>query len=144
MSTTQELSRARSLGEAREITAVRACRLAACGEVSLCESCACACLVGAGRGCSGGPGGDLAPVAEAELREDVLDVVFRGAFGDVEQVGDLAVGEAASDQFGDFVLAPREAAGPGVARPEGLGQVTGMGSQAPHAEPGRAAGGVVG
>ena len=31
----------------------------------------------------GGPGGDLAAVLEAELGEDVLDVVFRGAFGDV-------------------------------------------------------------
>src|SRR5215472_3249204 len=83
---------------------------------------------------SGGPGGDLAAVVEAELGEDVLDVVFRGAFGDVEQVGDLAVGEAAADQFGDFALAPGEAAGPGAAGPQGLGKVPGIGSQAPHAE----------
>src|SRR5215469_15867511 len=114
---------------------------AACGESGLPVTCQC--LADPGRGCSGGPGGDLAAVAEAELGEDVLDMVFRGSFGDVEQVGDLAVGEAASDQLGDFALAPREAAGPGVAGPQGLVQVPGIGSQAPHAKPGRAADSIV-
>jgi hypothetical protein len=60
---------------------------------------------------SGCPRCDLAAVLEAELGEDVLDVVLCGAFRDVEEVGDLAVGEAAGDQLGDLAFASGQAAG---------------------------------
>jgi hypothetical protein len=41
----------------------------------------------------GGPGGDLGARVQAELGQDVLDVVLRGAFGDVQGGGDLAIGQ---------------------------------------------------
>src|SRR5690349_17425649 len=46
-----------------------------------------------------GPGGDLGPVAEVQLGQDVLDVAFGGPSGDHELGSDLAVGQAPSDQF---------------------------------------------
>jgi hypothetical protein len=48
----------------------------------------------------------------------------------VPHVGDLTVGEAAADQFGDFALAPREAALPAVPGLHDLAQVLGVGSSA--------------
>jgi len=68
------------------------------------------------------PDGDLAAVGEAELGQDVLDVVLRGAFGDVQGRGDLPVGQSLPDQPGDFPLARAERrqtgrqAGPASAR----------------------------
>src|SRR5260370_28169097 len=52
-----------------------------------------------------GPRGDLAAVAEPELDQDVLDVVLRRAFGDVQGLADLFVGQPARDQLGDLELA---------------------------------------
>ncbi len=40
--------------------------------------------------------------------------VSRGALGDVQQGGDLAVGEATAGQFGDLALAPRAAGRPAI------------------------------
>jgi hypothetical protein len=82
---------------------------------------------------------------EAELGKDVLDMVLRGAFRDVQQAGDLPVGEAARDQLGDLALAPGKAAWPaavGIAA-QAVGQSLRVGAQDLHAEPGRAACGVV-
>src|SRR5215475_14907192 len=51
------------------------------------------------------PRGDLAAIDEAELREDVLYVVLRGALGDVQFCGDLTVGHAARHAGSDLPLA---------------------------------------
>ena len=51
------------------------------------------------------PGRDLAPVAEAELGEDVLHVVAHRAVGEDELLGDLAVGPAQRHQLGDLAFA---------------------------------------
>lgn len=53
-----------------------------------------------------GPGSDLAAGLEAQLGQDVLDMVLGGSFGDVQNLGDLAVGEPPGDQPRDLV-APR-------------------------------------
>src|SRR5690349_24608592 len=50
------------------------------------------------------PRRDLAAGAEAELGQDVLDVVLRGAFGDDESPRDLAVRHALGDQRRDLVF----------------------------------------
>ena len=42
---------------------------------------------------------------QAELGQDVLDVVLGGALGYVEGGGDLPVGEAAGDEARDFAFA---------------------------------------
>jgi hypothetical protein len=42
---------------------------------------------------AGDPGGDLGTRGEAELGQDVLHVVLRGAFGDMYGRRDLPVGE---------------------------------------------------
>ena len=55
------------------------------------------------------PGGDLAPGGEAELGEDVLDVVLRGAFGEHQPLGDLPVRQAFGDQRGHLGLARAQA-----------------------------------
>src|SRR5690349_23895553 len=55
--------------------------------------------------CGTHPRRDLAAGAEAELGQDVLDVVLGGAFGDHEPLRDLAVGQAVGDEAGDLVLA---------------------------------------
>lgn len=55
-----------------------------------------------------GPDGDLTAVGEAEFCQDVLDVVLRGPFGDVERLGDLPVGQSLPDQPGDFPLTRAE------------------------------------
>jgi hypothetical protein len=103
-----------------------------------------------GRGRAGAlpgcPRCDLAAVLEAELGEDVLDVVLGGALSDVEEVGDLPVGEAAGDQLGDLAFAPGQAAGLAAlgASLQAAGQAVGVRSQDRHAEPGRAAGSIAG
>src|SRR5438105_3225689 len=52
----------------------------------------------------GVPDGDLRAGVEAEFGEDVLDVAFDGTCGDDQEAGDLPVGQALRDQFGDLVL----------------------------------------
>ena len=55
-----------------------------------------------------GPGGDLGPRAEVELRQDVLQVAARRPLGDDQRVGDLAVRQPAGDERGHLTLAGRE------------------------------------
>lgn len=55
--------------------------------------------------------GDLAAVGEAQLVQDVLDVVGGGAFGQVEPLRDGAVRQAVGDELGDLPFAPGEASG---------------------------------
>jgi hypothetical protein len=66
--------------------------------------------VGSGPGLKTEPGPEceragLAPVAHAELGEDVADVELDGAGADEELVGDLLVGEALAEQRQNFALA---------------------------------------
>src|SRR5262245_7418218 len=67
----------------------------------------------------GDPDSDLAAVGEAELGEDVLHVVLRGALGQMQLGGDLPVGQTARHRDGDLVLArsQRPAGGRGVEEP---------------------------
>lgn len=53
--------------------------------------------------CEGVEGG---AVVDAELGEDVLDVVVDGALGDVQPGGDLPVGQARTHEAGDLLLSP--------------------------------------
>src|SRR5487761_332323 len=53
----------------------------------------------------GSPRRDLAAVAEAELDQDVLDVVLRGTFGDEQRLADLLVGQPPRHQSGHLQLA---------------------------------------
>src|SRR5260370_39515304 len=65
-----------------------------------------------------GPRGDLAAVAEPELDQDGLDVGLRRAFGDVQGLADLLVGQPARDQLGDLDLpGAHRRAGPPNSRP---------------------------
>src|SRR6516165_7616571 len=52
-----------------------------------------------------GPRGDLAAVAEAELGQDVLDVVLRRPLRDEQGLADLLVRQPARDQPGHLELA---------------------------------------
>src|SRR5579859_5041956 len=54
------------------------------------------------------PGRDLHPRVEAELVEDVVDVVVDGALREVEPRRDLAVAQARGQQAGDLLLAAAE------------------------------------
>jgi hypothetical protein len=56
----------------------------------------------------GEPEGDPGARVEAQLIEDVLDVVLGGAFGDVQPAGDLTVAQPVRDQAGDLFLAYRQ------------------------------------
>lgn len=76
---------------------------------------------GAGRGCSGGPGGHLAATEEAALGEDVPDVACCGAFGDARYVSDLAAGEAASVLAGSSLISFRQEEHPPLYRPSTQG-----------------------
>src|SRR5688572_13200711 len=95
-----------------------------------------------GEAAGGDPGGDLGAGGEAELGEDVLDVVLGCAFGDVGFGGDLAVGEASGDEPGDLVLAAAQpvvvavaAVTPGATGPVEVGQEgVGPGLHGGHAE----------
>ncbi len=52
-----------------------------------------------------GPGGDLGARAEAELGQDVLDVVFGGAWGDDQGGGDVFVARSPGHEVGDLLFA---------------------------------------
>src|SRR2546429_4923019 len=73
-------------------------------------------------GMLGNPGRDLGTGGEPELGQDVLDVGFGSALGDDEPAGDLLVGQALGDEFGDPPFAPgqrrrRAGLGGGLGRP---------------------------
>ena len=57
----------------------------------------------------------LFAAADAELREDLRDVIARAVQADAEAVGDLLVGQALSQQLEDFLLSRREEVGVGWA-----------------------------
>jgi hypothetical protein len=66
----------------------------------------------------GGPGGRLGPVAQAELGQQVADVVLHRLAGDEQPLGDLGVGQPGADQL------PYTAVGYGL---EGSGPRTSFG-----------------
>jgi hypothetical protein len=53
------------------------------------------------------PGSDLRAAAKAQLISDLIDMALRRPFGDEEALGDLATGQAFSNQPGNFRLSPR-------------------------------------
>src|SRR6266702_3758386 len=57
------------------------------------------------------PGGDLSTGVEAELVEDVLDVVLGGPRADVKALSDGAIRKALGHQSGDLLLSVREKGG---------------------------------
>jgi hypothetical protein len=63
-------------------------------------------------------GGRLGPVAQAELGQQVSDVVLDGLAGDVQPLGDLGVGQPGPDQLQDLGLAPGQGADPLGAGPD--------------------------
>ena len=67
---------------------------------------------------AGGVGGRLGPVAQAELGQQVADVVLDRLAGDEQPLGDLGVGQAGPDQLQDLGLAPGQGADPLGAGPD--------------------------
>src|SRR5882757_10311640 len=94
----------------------------------------------------GRPGGDLAPVVEAEFVQDVFDVVFRGSFGNEQDVGYLAVGESSAEEVGDLALASGQLGGIDRARcvAQSSRERVGAGVERGHAQLVGEAGGVRG